>query len=111
MFSVKICYQISPIRLFSTFHGSGMIPKCRLRVHNKNAPGGKCIFYWMTANRRTEFNHALEHAIYMAKERDLPLVVVEPIFLNQKHACDRFHTFAAQGMADNEKAFSPTPIT
>ena len=65
----------------------------------------------MTANRRTEFNHALEHAVYIAKERGLPLVVVEPIFLNQEHAADRFHTFAAQGMVDNQKAFSPTPIT
>ena len=38
-------------------------------------------------------------------------MVIEPVFIGQKWANDRFHTFAIQGMLDNIESFEGFPVT
>lgn len=88
-----------------------MIPKTRVRIFHPGFNPGQCIVYWMISARRTQWNHGLEHAIEIANEKNLPLVVVEPLALNHGWVNDRSHTFVIQGMLDNKNAFEDSPIT
>ena len=88
-----------------------MIPDSRLRIFNSDSNPGNCVVYWMISARRTEWNHGLEHAIDLANQRGLPLVVVEPLAIAHKWANDRSHTFVIQGMMSNGNAFEDSPIT
>ena len=87
-----------------------MIPKTRLQVFNKKAVSGEFVAYWMIGARRAEWSHSLEHAVDLANEKELPLVIVEPVFIGQKWANDRFHTFAIQGILDNIESFKAYPV-
>jgi deoxyribodipyrimidine photo-lyase len=88
-----------------------MIPESRLRIFKSGSKPGNCVVYWMISARRTEWNHGLEHAIDLASERNLPLVVVEPLAIAHGWANDRSHTFLIQGMMNNGNAFEDSPIT
>ena len=79
-----------------------MVCSSRIRVFNSGVTCGSFVAYWMISARRTKWNHSLEHAVNLALGKQMPLVVVEPVFLRQKWACDRFHTFAIQGIIDNK---------
>ena len=72
---------------------------------------GRYVLYWMIAQRRPTWNHALQHAVARARELDRPLLVLEPLDCTYRWACDRFHTFILQGMADNRRAFGEAGIT
>ena len=88
-----------------------MIPKNRLQVYNQDSNPGECIVYWMISARRTNWNHGLQHAINLANEKNLPLVVVEALAIAHQWANDRSHTFVIQGMMDNRRAFEDTNVT
>ena len=88
-----------------------MIPKNRLQTFNQDAPPGECVVYWMISARRSNWNHGLQHAIELANQRQMPLVVVEALAIAHQWANDRSHTFVIQGMMDNRNAFEDTPVT
>jgi deoxyribodipyrimidine photo-lyase len=88
-----------------------MIPETRLEIHGETLEPGICIVYWMIASRRAYYNHSLDHAIELANERNLPLVVVEPLAINHRWANDRIHTFVIQGMLSNKKSFEDSNVT
>lgn len=87
-----------------------MISKNRIRIFHSGLNPGHCVVYWMISARRTQWNHGLEHAIEIANEKNLPLVVVEPLAINHGWVNDRSHTFVIQGMMDNKRAFEDSPI-
>jgi deoxyribodipyrimidine photo-lyase len=62
--------------------------------------GGKYVLYWCRWNRRVESNHAFSYAAALANRMDLPLVVHQRITANYPTACDRFHTFELEGVAE-----------
>ncbi len=84
----------------------------RIRSLNRHGPrsDGHFVLYWMTAFRRSSWNHSLDRAVALAVELDKPLVVLEALRVGYAWASDRFHRFVLDGMADNEKAFSQTPV-
>ena len=89
-----------------------MIDVRRIDANNKPLNlDGTHIVYWMTSARRTRWNHALEHAIGLANEHNVPLIVVECLALGHRWANDRIHTFVLQGMIDNRKLFESSPVT
>ena len=88
-----------------------MTPEHRIRRFGNDNPNGKAIVYWMISSRRTTYNHALEHAIGLANEHRLPLVVVEPLALKHKWTNDRSHTFVIQGMLANKSSFERSGVT
>ena len=89
-----------------------MIDDRRIDANDKPVnPDGTHIVYWMTSARRARWNYALDHAIDLANEHDVPLIVVECLALGHRWANDRIHTFVLQGMIDNRKLFESSPVT
>ncbi len=72
---------------------------------------GEFVLYWVIANRRTQWNFSLQRAVDWALELKKPLVVLEALRCDYKWASDRLHRFVIQGMADNGKAISESPVT
>ena len=64
------------------------------------------VLYWMTAARRTRWNHALQHAVARAIALRRPLVVLEALRCDAPWSSRRVHRFILQGMADNAARFS-----
>ena len=82
------------------------VPLDRVRTLNE-APvraDGNYVLYWMVANRRTRWNHALQRAVEHAVELTKPVLVLEPLRLDYPHASERFHAFVVEGMRDNQAA-------
>jgi deoxyribodipyrimidine photo-lyase len=71
---------------------------------------GKYVLYWMIANRRYHSNAALEYAAHMAKQQNVPLLVLEEISTRHKFANDRITSFMVQGMLDNIRVFRDNKI-
>jgi len=65
---------------------------------------GRYVLYWIQANRRTEFNHALIHAAQVANDLELPLLCYEELDCAQPFASDRSHTFHLEGVPETEAA-------
>lgn len=78
----------------------------RLRLLNPLPirPAGRYVLYWIQANRRVEFNHALNHAIELANQLDLPLLCYEELDCAQPFASDRFHVFHLEGVPETAAA-------
>ncbi|MFO0713037.1 MAG: deoxyribodipyrimidine photo-lyase [Sandaracinus sp.] len=62
------------------------------------------VLYWMTAARRLAHNHALQRALAWCEELGKPLVVLEGLRLDYPYACDRFHRFVIEGMAEHAQS-------
>lgn len=71
---------------------------------------GRYVLYWMQMFKRASHNYALNFAIQMANERRLPLVVYEGLKYYYPWACDRFHTFILEGVAEKQEEFSERGI-
>jgi deoxyribodipyrimidine photo-lyase len=89
------------------------VPALRLRDLNGQAirPCGDYVLYWMIANRRTRWNFSLQRAVDWSRELRKPLVILEALRCDYPWACDRFHRFVIQGMADNSAALRGKPVT
>lgn len=78
------------------------------RLHPLNGrppdPAADHVLYWMTASRRPGWNHALDHAVALARAWDRPLVVLEGLGLRYPHASPRHHRFVLDGMVDTATA-------
>ena len=71
---------------------------------------GRYVLYWMQMFKRASHNYALNFAIQMANERQLPLVVYEGLTFSYPWANDRFHTFILEGVAEKYDEFSARGI-
>lgn len=89
------------------------IPEIRVRAANAAPlrPEGDFVLYWMTANRRTRWNYSLERAAEWSRSLKKPLVIFEPLRCGYQWACDRFHHFVIQGMADNSRRLQRAKAT
>ena len=83
------------------------VPSSRIRVLNATPVrrDGKFVLYWMVASRRTRFNFGLQRAVDRARGLATPLVVLEALRCDYPWACERFHRFVIDGMADNAERF------
>ena len=84
------------------------------RITRLNACGpredGRYVLYWMVANRRTRWNHALEHAIHTANAHGVGLIVLEALRCGYRWASDRMHRFVLDGMIDNGRALEAAGV-
>ncbi len=71
---------------------------------------GRYVLYWMQMFKRASHNYALNFAIQMANERQLPLVVYEGLKFYYPWANDRIHTFILEGVAEKQPEFSERGI-
>ena len=76
---------------------SDRVTKLNNATENKK---GRYVLYWMQMFKRASHNYALNFAIQMANERQLPLVVYEGLTFSYPWANDRFHTFILEGVAE-----------
>lgn len=60
----------------------------------------KYVLYWCQINRRTESNHALAHAIHLANQLKLPVLVYEGLTCTYREANDRIHTFVLENVQE-----------
>ncbi len=65
-------------------------------------PGGRYVLYWMIAQRRMDHNFALQHAVNLAVQFRVPLLIFEPLRTRYRWASDRIHRFVIEGMRDNQ---------
>ena len=77
----------------------------RVTVRRRSAPlkGGKCIVYWMQRAERGVDNHAVNLAVEIGNELDLPVVVFFSAISNFPHANLRHYAFLNQGLKDIEE--------
>lgn len=68
------------------------------------------VLYWSQMNRRAHSNHALEYAVELANERNLPVLFYEGLTCTYRHANDRLHTFILEGAGDTARALQPRGI-
>ncbi len=84
----------------------------RLRTVNTQSPqSGQFVLYWMLAQRRVNFNFALERAVQWAVKLNQPLLVLESVTLVYEFASPRQHVFLLQGMAENAARLKGKPVT
>jgi deoxyribodipyrimidine photo-lyase len=83
------------------------VPPIRINSlqNEKINPDGRFVLYWMIAQRRHNWNFALQRAVEWAGELGKPLVVLEALRLDYPWASRRFHRFVLEGMAANRAAF------
>lgn len=89
------------------------VPEIRIRPLNDAEPNpdGRFVLYWMIAARRRHSNFGLQRAALLARERNLPLVVLEALRVGYPWASDRMHAFVMQGMKDNLQSFDGPSCT
>ena len=88
------------------------LPEARLRVpwDRPLRSKGDYVLYWMTANRRSSWNFALDRAVDHARALGKPLVVLEALRCDYPWASDRMHAFVLRGMGDQAQAFGEQGI-
>ncbi|HEX7898057.1 MAG TPA: deoxyribodipyrimidine photolyase [Planctomycetota bacterium] len=79
-----------------------------MRIRIVNTPPlrakGRHVVYWMTAARRLGWNYGLQRAAGIARERRVPLVVLETLRCDDRWASDRLHAFVLDGMREHAAA-------
>lgn len=70
-----------------------------LYSHQTN-PNAKYVLYWMQQSQRIHFNHALERAIQISNQKQLPLLVLFVLTPNYKEANLRHYQFMLEGLKD-----------
>lgn len=79
------------------------VPDSRVRRLNALAENsdGRYVLYWMTSQRRTSHNFALQRAVDWGVRLGRGLLVLEALRCDYEWASDRFHRFVIDGMEDN----------
>ncbi|WP_236657307.1 deoxyribodipyrimidine photo-lyase [Acidisarcina polymorpha] len=77
-------------------------PRIRIRRSGPPAEDAKCVVYWMQRAERAVDNPALDVAIDVANELDLPIVVFFSAISNFPSANLRHYVFLNQGLRDIE---------
>lgn len=83
----------------------------RVTCINKSSKKGKYILYWMQGAFRTEYNHSLEFAKYLAVMNKIPLIVLIVIDFEYKGANLRSFKFFIDGVLDLLKRFEDLKIS
>ncbi|HDR16116.1 MAG TPA: deoxyribodipyrimidine photolyase [Desulfobacteraceae bacterium] len=89
------------------------VPAVRIRRAN-DAPvndRGDYVLYWMIANRRAEWNFALDRAVERANELNRPVLVLEALRVGYRWACDRFHNFILDALDEHRGVFEKKNVS
>lgn len=71
---------------------------------------GDWVLYWMTATRRLEWNFALDRAMELAAQHDVPLLIFEAIRVDYPWAADRHHHVILDGMLEHRDRLSDVGV-
>lgn len=88
-----------------------MIEESRIQLLNNNhLIKGDYILYWMQASQRAEYNQALEYAINLANEKNLPVIVYFGLTNAFPEANERHYFFMLEGLKEVEQALKTRGI-
>jgi deoxyribodipyrimidine photo-lyase len=65
---------------------------------------GDYVLYWMQRSQRAGANHALEYAVRLANEREVPVVVGFGLTAGYPEASERAYRFMLEGLAETASA-------
>src|SRR5580704_11887742 len=90
-----------------------LVDNPRVTVRRKGAPlkDGKCVVYWMQRAERGLDNPAVDLAIEIGNELDLPVVIFFSAISNFPHANLRHYAFLNQGLPDIEDDLAERNVT
>lgn len=91
--------SFASLRPFVASGGAAATFGSRISVSGHDRNDGDYVLYWMQSARRIEQNLALEHAITIANEARLPVVIYDTLRPDYPEANDRIHTFVLQSVA------------
>jgi deoxyribodipyrimidine photo-lyase len=77
-------------------------PRITVRRGGAPDPGGRSIVYWMQRSERGRDNSALDVAVELGNQFDLPVVAYFAAISNFPHANERHYRFLNQGLPDIE---------
>lgn len=80
------------------------------QLNNREVRAGDYVLYWMQQSQRAEYNHALEHAVALANNADLPLLVVFGLMDHYPEANLRHYTFLLEGLKDVQQSLADRGI-
>lgn len=86
-------------------------PRVAIRRTGPPVKGGKCIVYWMQRAQRGLDNPALDLAIEIGNELNLPVIAFFAVIANYPHANLRHYAFLNQGLPDIEQDLAERNIT
>lgn len=72
---------------------------------------GKYVLYWMQQSQRVHYNHALLHAINLANENHLPVVVFFGLTTTYPDANERHYQFMLEGLVQVKKILNHFDMT
>lgn len=89
------------------------VPDIRITQLNEEPVNtqGEYVLYWMIAQRRMEWNFALQRAVEWAYELGKPLLIFEPLRIGYQWASDRHHQFVIEGMRDHFELSGKVGVT
>ncbi len=89
------------------------VPRPRISACNSAGVnvGARFVVYWMTAQRRANWNFALDRAVDWAEHLQKPLLVVEVLGCENRWASERHHRFVIEGMVENVRQFADSPVS
>ena len=89
-----------------------MIEEARIQTLNQKQENkdGKYLLYWMQASVRTRYNHALDYAITLGNQHNLPVVVFFQLIDTYPEANARHYHFLLEGLKDVEKTLKKKDI-
>jgi len=90
----------------------GGVPEIRCRPLNDRPrrPDGAYVLYWMVATRRLCWSFSLDRALEHARALGKPLLILEPLDVAYRWACDRDHRALTDGMLEHARALAGTPV-
>ncbi len=88
------------------------VPAIRITTCNQAPvrPERDFVLYWMIASRRLDYNYALEHAVDLAQEHGVGLVILEALRTGYQWASDRLHRFILDGMVEHQRRLDDSRV-
>lgn len=85
-------------------------PRVRVLRDAPEASEHAYVLYWMTANRRLDWNFALDRAVERAHALGKPLVILEALAAGYPWASERHHAFVLHGMEEHRRDLAGSPV-
>ena len=83
-----------------------LVPEIRIRKLNdaEIRSDQRYVLYWMVASRRLQWNYGLQHAVKLANQQQLPILILEALRCDYEWSSARMHQVFIHGMQDNEQS-------
>jgi len=105
--------SINPTKIHNLFDNlpSHLADRACLKTSGPADHFGKYVLYWTHHALRTDENPALDCAMHLAEQHELPLIVYQGLSEQYRFASDRHHTFILEAARDLQASYAKLGIT